>query len=191
MKRVKIIALFGKSGSGKDTLLKEIVKICRPGFFNTIVSYTSRPKRENEIEGVNYHFISKEEFETMIKSNLMLETSFFNEWWYGTSKVGLKSDKINIGVFNLDGIKSLKEKEDIELIPIYIDCSDKTRLLRQLNRENNPNVKEIVRRFWADEEDFENWEKICPEAKIISTENVEPEINANLITTTYSSFGQN
>lgn len=190
MKRAKVIALFGKSGSGKDTLLKEIVKICRPGTFNAIVSYTSRPKRENEIEGIDYHFVSKEEFEAMMKSNVMLETSFFNEWWYGTSCVGLKIDKINIGIFNLDGIKSLKEQEDIELIPIYIDCSDKTRLFRQLNRENNPNVKEIVRRFTADEDDFEGWEKICPEASVISTENVEPTINAHNIVTMYSSFGQ-
>jgi guanylate kinase len=43
---------------------------------------------------------------------------------------------------------------EVEVYPIFIEASDKTRLLRQLNREKDPDVKEIVRRFHADEEDF-------------------------------------
>ena len=85
----------------------------------------------------------------------MLEATYFNNWHYGTSKESL-ADGINIGVFNPDGYDCLTQMmdKDIKLIGFYIDASDKTRMLRQLNRENNPDVAEIVRRYQADERDF-------------------------------------
>ena len=86
----------------------------------------------------------------------MLESSCFNGWYYGTSYDSLKQDKINIGVFNPEGIYSLLKYPDIELIVYYITASPKLRLLRQLNRENNPNVDEIIRRYSTDEQDFEH-----------------------------------
>lgn len=85
----------------------------------------------------------------------MLETSDFNNWHYGTELKALDKDKINIGVFNPEGIISLLNKsEEINLKIFYIITDDKMRLLRQLNREQNPNVKEIIRRFNTDEADF-------------------------------------
>lgn len=53
----KIIALIGKAGSGKDTILKEILKQ-EPIKYNEIISCTTRPKREGEIDGVNYYFLT-------------------------------------------------------------------------------------------------------------------------------------
>lgn len=85
----------------------------------------------------------------------MLEYTEFNNWYYGTSIDSLDKNKINIGVFNPDGVKNLLTK-DCNLLIFWIDASDKTRLLRQLNRENEPNVKEIIRRFNTDEKDFSN-----------------------------------
>jgi guanylate kinase len=84
----------------------------------------------------------------------MLEWTRFNNWNYGTSIEELDEDKINIGVFNPYGIYNLSKNPNVKLSIYKINCSDKTRLLRQLNRENNPDVKEIIRRFSADEEDF-------------------------------------
>ena len=57
MNKVKVIALFGKAGSGKDTILRALVKV-DPDKFNEIVSCTTRPPREGEQEGVNYHFLT-------------------------------------------------------------------------------------------------------------------------------------
>ena len=60
----------------------------------------------------------------------------------------------NIGVFNPEGIQSLKQEKDIDLYVYRIKCSDKERLLRQLNREIKPNVDEIIRRYKTDKKDF-------------------------------------
>lgn len=88
----------------------------------------------------------------------MLEATNFNDWFYGTSYDSLRSGIPNIGVFNPDGIRALSQSNDIELTIYYIQASDKTRLLRQLNREENPNVAEIIRRYKTDEEDFSDLE---------------------------------
>ena len=84
----------------------------------------------------------------------MLEATNFNDWFYGTSYDSLRSEIPNIGVFNPDGIRALQGRNDIDLTVFRITCLDKIRLLRQLNREDNPNVDEIVRRYKTDKEDF-------------------------------------
>lgn len=146
----KIIALIGKAGAGKDTILHEIIK--NNPDLHEMISCTTRPKREGEVDGVNYFYLTPEQF----LNTKMLESSCFNGWYYGTSYESLKQDKINIGVFNPEGINSLLEYPNIELMVYYITASPKQRLLRQLNRENNPNVDEIIRRYSTDEQDFEH-----------------------------------
>lgn len=84
----------------------------------------------------------------------MLESTEFNGWFYGTAIDSLSKEDINIGVFNPAGIRSLMKYKDIDMRVFYITASDKTRLLRQLNREDYPDVKEIIRRFGTDENDF-------------------------------------
>jgi len=88
----------------------------------------------------------------------MLEYTGFNGWFYGTSLDSLSAEKINIGVFNPAGIRSLSQNPEIDLKVFRVKCSDKHRLLRQLNREKNPNVDEIVRRYYADKADFSELE---------------------------------
>ena len=87
----------------------------------------------------------------------MLEFTRFNNWWYGTSYDSVRSDGVvNIGVFNPSGVRQLLDRPDCNIIVYWIRTCDKNRMLRQLNREANPNVKEIVRRFDADYEDFKD-----------------------------------
>lgn len=150
-----VIALMGKAGSGKDTILHTIMKKC-PNTFNEIVSCTTRPPREGEVDGVNYYFITEEEFAERIKRGDMLEYTGFNGWFYGTDKSQLSDNKANIGVFNPTGIRALQQDPTIALQVYYVRAPAKQRLLRQLNREEDPNVKEIIRRFSADEKDFCN-----------------------------------
>ena len=155
----KIIALCGKSGAGKDSLMMAIFSHLEK-YLNPIVSHTTRPKREKEIADKSYHFVSEDEFLTLIDENKMLETTNFNNWYYGTSIDSLSNDKINIGVFNPDGIMSLLEDDRIELEIYYITAKGKTRLIRQLNREENPDVDEIIRRYDADEIQFQKMNNI-------------------------------
>ena len=167
-----IVALIGEAGSGKDTIMQEILKRC-PKSFNEIISCTTRPMREGEAEGVNYFYLTPEEFAKKTHNGEMLETSGFNNWFYGTSYDGLKTNITNIGVFNPTGIYSLLKKDDVNLIVYKIDCNSKTRLLRQLNRENNPNVDEIIRRFSADKSDFADLEFEYIEVKNETKEDFE------------------
>lgn len=153
MKKIKIIALFGPAGAGKDALHEIMVEEFG---WHGIISHTTRPIRDNEKEGVAYHFIDIRQFNDMINKKKFLEYTEFNNWFYGTSIDSLSEDEINIGVFNIDGIKALLTDSRVEVMPIYICVPDKIRLQRQLNREQNPNCLEICRRFLADDYDFKN-----------------------------------
>lgn len=150
----KIIALIGEAGSGKDTMMKKILE--KNDSLHEIVSCTTRPKREGEVEGKNYFFLNAEQFASKILRGEMLEATVFNNWCYGTSYDSLDINKTNIGVFNPSGIELLLNRKDVDVTIFYIMASKKTRLLRQLNREESPNVDEIIRRYSTDEEDFKN-----------------------------------
>lgn len=155
MSKIKLLALFGESSAGKDSiqhwLISEFTNI------HGIVSYTTRPSRDYEIEGKEYHFTTKENFRKLITENKILEYTVFNWWYYGTCIDDLKKDIINVGVFNPEGIRNvLKHSDKIDILPVWIQAPEKTRLLRSLKREIDPNCAEICRRFLADKEDFSN-----------------------------------
>lgn len=156
MGKIKVIALFGKSGSGKDTISEWMVN----NIENThkIISCTTRPKRQNEEEGKDYYFLTDEDFAEKIVKDEMLEATCFRGNFYGTPLNSLNPEKINIGVFDCFGVQSLLDDSRLEVIPVYIFAPDKTRLIRSLQRENIPNCHEICQRFFTDEEDFKNIE---------------------------------
>ena len=156
MNKYKIIALFGPAGSGKDYVQKQMMETeWGRKNLHEIIQCTTRPPREDEKDGIDYHFIATpEEFMNWENMGKWLEFSNFRGWWYGTSIDHLTKDKPNLGVFNIKGIKSLLEDEECEVYPIYIYTYDKLRLMRQLVREGNPDCYEICRRFMSDKEDF-------------------------------------
>ena len=174
-----IIALIGEAGSGKDSIMQNILKK-RPLQFNEIISCTTRPMREGEAEGVNYFYLTPEEFANKILNGEMLEATSFNDWFYGTSYDSLRSDCTNIGVFNPDGIRAISEIPDVNLTVYKVCCSDKTRLLRQLNRETNPDVDEIIRRYKTDKEDFFDLEFRYVEVENEDKEDLDLATNAIL-----------
>lgn len=149
--KYKVLALFGKSGAGKDTIQKWLTTNYN---MNGIISCTTRPPRDYERDGIHYHFLSNEEFAQKVLNMSMLEATVFNDWCYGTPIESLKEDKINVGVFNIQGIECLLQDNRLDILPIFIDCSDKIRLLRNIKREKVPNCLEICRRFITDEKDF-------------------------------------
>lgn len=151
--KYKIIVLFGESGAGKDTIQTRMSSLF-PKVLNPIISCTTRPKRDYEVDGIDYHFLSEHEIKEMISNGDMLEYAIFNNWYYGTGLISLDPNKINIGVFNLQGLESLINRDDVELFPVYVHACGKTRLLRNLKRENSPDCREICRRYLADEKEF-------------------------------------
>lgn len=158
MTKIKLIAVVGKSASGKNYLQN---KWAKERGYHKVVSSTTRSPREKEKEGVDYHFLTEEEFAAVE----FLESSTFRGWHYGTRYTDLDPNHVNIGVFNPDGIYQLVKHPEIDLTVVYIMADDKTRLLRQLQREDNPDVKEIMRRYETDDYDFYHFEIFLAQKK--------------------------
>ena len=174
----KVYAFIGKSASGKDTLVNELLK--RTNDFHGVVSHTTRPKRDYEIDKKDYYFVTEEEMMELCNQDKILEISCFNNWLYGTCINSFDEEKINLGVFNIQGIESLVERDDIDLRVFYVQAKDKLRLIRQLSREEEPNIKEIFRRFSTDDLDFKEYNIVFPYTAI---ENNSSEDFENCIAT--------
>ncbi|MBP3664220.1 MAG: guanylate kinase [Tyzzerella sp.] len=157
----KIFYLMGKSASGKDTIYKKI-KEAMPEL-KTIVIYTTRPIRQGEAEGVEYHFVDEDKLKEFQKEGKVIELREYNTvhgvWKYFTVDDGqfdAEDDYIAIGT--LESYKGMREYLGEEkLVPIYIEVDDGVRLERALHRERKqkePKYEELCRRFLADAVDF-------------------------------------
>ncbi len=152
--KYNIIALTGKSGSGKSTILKEFNKNHFSGIL-PIVQATTRPRRSPSEPG--YLFYSDEEWSDLEEQEAFLESTTFNNWHYGTLTSSLTSNPKdwNIGIFSPAAIEQLRTNPKVSKLKVFEVCTDaKIRMKRNLNRENTPDVSEICRRMLADEEDF-------------------------------------
>lgn len=147
----KLIVLCGKAGVGKDFLLWHL-KTFYPKDIHCVISDTTRPARYGEVDGVNYNFLSEKDFH----NRKHIEQSYFNNWYYGTPIDSLDKDKVNILILNPDGVRQIYTQEGLKIKLFLISASDKTRIIRQIEREEYPDIAEICRRFLADEEDFKN-----------------------------------
>lgn len=183
---LKIIVLVAKSSAGKDHILNTVVKL-NPSV-KTIVSYTSRPIRNGEIDGVTYHYVSDEQVDKMLNNDEFVEHRIYNtvkgKWIYGVAKssFNLTSDNTYIVILDLQGLKQLEkylienEKRD-SLKSIYIKAYGQTRLLRSLQREGmltDEQCKEICRRYIADEDDMLGAEEYCD---VVLTNETKTQLN--------------
>ena len=158
----KLFCLIGKSGSGKDTILK---KLCNEYGFKQNIAYTTRPKRAKEINGINYHFITDEEMKKMISDGVMIEVNSYHTkegiWSYGTHQ-NILNDLMKqnlICIKEPNGFKEIASRLGyMNVVPIIIYVDGKVRLNRCLNREdcNDSICYEICRRYVADDADFED-----------------------------------
>ena len=152
-----ILVLTGKSTSGKDTLAKELIN--NHGY-QRLVTYTSRPKRDGEVDGVDYHFTSTQDFLEKINNDFFLEFRFYSTefgiWYYGSSVLSYQeaTDK-TIAILTPSGIKKLKEY-NIPHTSVYINVSDE--VIKQRQIERNDDKSEALRRFNSDKRDFESIE---------------------------------
>lgn len=161
----RFFVIIAKSGSGKDSLYHYLRKL-EEFLFNIFVLYYTRPMRVGEVNGETYRFVSNEEINELKKSGNVIATEYYNTNYGGCEIALVEDDQIEkegnyLCVMSLKFFVAMKEyfkdKEDVELIPIYIDVSARERLSRSMIREEkeaNPNYKEIIRRFIADEDDF-------------------------------------
>ena len=154
-KKYKVFALVGPSGCGKDTILRTLLKkYNKTQRFNPIISYTTRPMREGEKNGVDYHYTDDDTMINFFNENTIVEMAEFNNWFYGTTYKCYDDTKINIGIFDPTRLDILLSNPDIDVTIFYIKTKDNIRLIRQLGREDDPDIDEILRRYKTDREDF-------------------------------------
>lgn len=158
----KIFYVLGKSATGKDTFYKEIQKHFSD--FKTVIPYTTRPIRDGEADGVEYHFTTGTELRELDKAGKIIEMrtyqTIFGPWSYGTINDGQidleRHHYLMIGT--LESYCNVKDYfGEEQLVPLYIEVEDGERLARALERERGqmePKYAELCRRFLADEEDF-------------------------------------
>ncbi len=157
----KLFCVMGKSSSGKDTLYQMLQAELK---FDVIVPYTTRPIREGETEGVEYHFVTEQRVAELEAAGKVIEIRAYDTvhgvWKYLTvddeQMDFTKKNYLMIGT--LEAYRKLKAYYGEEhLVPIYIEVEDGIRLQRALNRERQqeqPKYAELCRRFLADEADF-------------------------------------
>lgn len=158
----KIFYIMGKSSSGKDSIFKEIKK--RMPELKDIVLYTTRPIREGEQEGVEYHFVDETVLHKMEEKGCVIEQRAYHTkcgvWKYFTAddgQVDLERDNYLV-IGTLESYEAMKgyygEKK---VVSLYVEVEDGVRLSRALEREQKqaePKYAEMCRRFLADSEDF-------------------------------------
>ena len=153
--RYKIAAIMGKTGSGKDSVYKGIPETDK---IHKVISTTTRPMREYEEQDVDYHFIDRYDFLNIDNNDGFLDTSMFNGWYYGTNINDLQEDKINVIIGDNARLLDLLTNKQVDTLIIFIETTGKERLLRCLTREENPDVHEIVRRYTAEEDEYDTKE---------------------------------
>ncbi|WP_297522881.1 guanylate kinase [uncultured Clostridium sp.] len=160
----KIFCIMGKSSSGKDTIFKLLVEENTHNL-KEVVSYTTRPIRNNETHGVEYFFINKDGLEVWTGRGKVIEVRCYNtahgEWFYSTiddGQIDLSSNENYLIISTLESFVGIREYYGGEnVLPVYIEIDDGLRLQRALEREREqsmPKYEEMCRRFISDSADF-------------------------------------
>jgi guanylate kinase len=146
-----MIVLVGESASGKSSIEKYLVDNYE---YNKVVSYTTRSPRPNEVDGVDYHFISVEEFKTLKEQGFFAETAVYNEWNYGTAKKDCTDDKV--AVLTPHGLRQISKINGINVTSFYINVPRRDRLIKILQRGDS--IEEAYRRSLSDVGQFDGIE---------------------------------
>ena len=153
-----MLILSSPSGVGKTTLTKKIQQKYQS--FKISVSATTRSPRSNEVDGVDYHFISKKKFEQLIKDDKFYEYAKIFENYYGTLKKNVdEAAKTNDILFDIDwqGTKQLSNFKNLNLIKIYLITKNKEELKKRLIKRNQNTIEEIEKRFNSFDGDIKHW----------------------------------
>ncbi len=187
-KKGEVIAVSAPSGSGKTTIIKKILKRYPEIVFS--VSATTRPKRENETDGVEYFFISEDEFKSKIDKGEFVEWEKFYDYYYGTFKSFI-DDNINSGKsvlleIDVKGALSIKRIYP-ESHLIYILPPSYEELVRRLRNRQTETEEDFQKRIerakmelsHKDQFDYiiinENLEKAVEETSVLISKIINKE----------------
>ncbi|MCG3697752.1 guanylate kinase [Aliarcobacter butzleri] len=147
-KKGAILIISGPSGCGKSTLLKEVYKNISDYYFS--ISTTTREPRVGEINGVDYFFVSKEEFEEDIKNGNFLEYAKVHDNYYGTSLKpiiqALNEGKLVIFDIDVQGHHLVRKKMNDSVTSVFITTPSLKVLEERLNNRNSDSLEVIEKR---------------------------------------------
>tara|TARA_E500000178_G_scaffold243354_1_gene239793 strand:- start:9985 stop:10584 length:600 start_codon:yes stop_codon:yes gene_type:complete len=153
-----LIILSSPSGVGKTTITKKIQQ--KYNSFIVSVSHTTRTARSNEVDGVDYHFVKKGEFEDLIKKEKFYEYAKIFGNYYGTLKENVDNNsKIKDILFDIDwqGTKQLSKHKKLKLLKIFLIAENKDELKKRLLKRNQNTKEEIDLRFNSFNQDVKHW----------------------------------
>ena len=171
-----MIVLVGESGSGKTTIREKLV--LSPNFTKAI-SCTTREKRDHEIEGDDYCFLTKEDFQKKINNDYFLEYAEYNENYYGVPINQIQEYKV--AVVEPQGVEQLTKKFGQEIVVFYLQASEDIRKNRMLIRGDS--LEKIEQRLRLDKIRFQDIERFVD--RKVNTENNSIEEIAEIIRITY------
>lgn len=143
-----MIVLVGESASGKSSIEKYMVDNYG---YSKVISYTTRQPRPNEVDGVDYHFISVSQFSNLKEQGFFAETAVYNNWHYGTAKEDCTDDKI--AVLTPHGLRQISKVDGINALSFYINVPRRDRLIKILQRGDD--IEEAYRRSLSDVGQFD------------------------------------
>ena len=160
MKKGKLLVISGFSGVGKGTVVKYLKE--HKDTYKVSVSVTTREPRPNEIPGVHYHYISNEQFETMINENKLLEYAGYVDHYYGTPREFVETN-LNSGndvILEIETKGALQVKKNMpEAILIFILPPSADELRNRLVGRNTETEEVINDRLQKAAEETDNMEK--------------------------------
>ena len=153
-----MVILSSPSGVGKTTLTKKLQQKYQS--IKISVSHTTRAPRTNEVDGVDYYFVSKEKFTNLIKEVKFYEYAKIFDNYYGTLKKNVDEAIVkNDIIFDIDwqGTKQLSKFKNLNLIKIYLITDNKDELKKRLVTRNQNTSEEVERRFNSFDQDIKHW----------------------------------
>lgn len=157
-----IFYITGKSASGKDSIYRALLDD-RELSLSPVILCTTRPLREGEIEGREYHFVDEAQYERYVADQEVIECRTYDTvhgpWRYFTIASAIEESRdYYLGIGTLESYLRLRDHFGSgHMIPIYVEVDDGERLIRAIGREKSrkkPDYREMCRRFIADDEDF-------------------------------------
>jgi len=141
------LIIVGPGASGKDYLAEKLIELD----LKKSITYTTRPKREGEIDGEIYHFILNEKFEEMIKNEEFYEYDvFLNDWYYGSTNKDWED--CNLFIKTVRGVGNIKNEDRDSCFVVYLDIDEEIRYERLMERNDSNDSSD--RRIKADNDDF-------------------------------------
>ena len=151
-----LFVISGSAGSGKTSMIKNVINLYGTDLISSFPSSTTRPMRAGEVNGVDYIFVNKDEFNQAIKTHEIVEAKRVYQNFYGTNIKSIlataEHSKCLIKDFDVEGYKNVVKrikysliKDNLPLFPIVtilVDAQDEVLVERMLKRNDNTNVEE-------------------------------------------------